>query len=93
MVFALLGLHIKAEERTNKGRIDAVIETEDGIYLFEFKMVSADAEKAADEALNQIRDNAYFEKYLKNPEGKNLIPIGVGFDVDGRGITGWKIGK
>ncbi len=91
VIFALLGLHVRVEERTNKGRIDAVVETKNRIYLFEFKMDAADPEKAIDGALKQIKQNSYFEKYLKDTGRKSLTLIGVGFAVEGRGIAGWKI--
>ncbi|MEA3385597.1 MAG: PD-(D/E)XK nuclease domain-containing protein [Thermodesulfobacteriota bacterium] len=35
LIFSLIGLKVKAEVRTNKGRIDAVIIDKD-IYIFEF---------------------------------------------------------
>ena len=37
-IFRLLGFNIEAESCTNDGRIDAVVQTDDHIYLFEFKL-------------------------------------------------------
>ncbi|MBE6368527.1 MAG: AAA family ATPase, partial [Lentisphaerae bacterium] len=37
-IFRLLGLYIEAESATNDGRIDAVVQTSDAIFIFEFKL-------------------------------------------------------
>ena len=59
-IFRLLGFNIEAESCTNDGRIDAVVQTDDHIYLFEFKLDDDDT------ALSQIKDKAYFKKYLQS---------------------------
>lgn len=56
LLFKLIGLRVSAEVRTNDGRIDAVVETEHSIYLFEFKL-NQDAEVA----LQQIQDREYYQ--------------------------------
>ena len=48
---------MEAEVKTNKGRIDAVIIDKD-VYIFEFKF---NGDK--DNALRQIKERGYFEKY------------------------------
>jgi hypothetical protein len=40
VVFTLMGQFVRVEERTYKGRSDAVVETADAVYVFEFKLVS-----------------------------------------------------
>jgi hypothetical protein len=57
-LFMLLGLRIHAEVRTNKGRIDAVIETTVYIYIFEFKLHGS-----AEEAISQIKEGKYYQRY------------------------------
>lgn len=47
------------EEHTNEGRIDAVMETPDYVYVMEFKR-----DKPASEALDQINDKKYYESFL-----------------------------
>ena len=74
---------VKAEVKTNKGRIDAVIIDKD-IYIFEFKF---DGDK--DQALNQIKDKKYFEKY--QGVGKEIYLFGVEFTD--RNIGNWVIEK
>ncbi len=85
MIFTLLGLHIQAEVKTNKGRIDAVIETKDKVYLFEFKLKGT-----AEEALQQIQTKEYAQKY-KNSD-KPIWGIGVEFDSKDRNIGRWVTG-
>ncbi|MCP5053576.1 MAG: ATP-binding protein, partial [bacterium] len=72
LVLKLLAVTIDAEVHTNRGRIDAVIETASNIYLMEFKM------SGAQDALDQIKEKKYYEKYLG--QGKEIILIGTGFD-------------
>ncbi|MBC7475722.1 MAG: AAA family ATPase, partial [Candidatus Sericytochromatia bacterium] len=40
LILTLIGVRINVEVHTNKGRIDAVIETETHVYILEFKMSS-----------------------------------------------------
>ncbi|MDQ1354653.1 MAG: hypothetical protein QG657_4962 [Acidobacteriota bacterium] len=59
LVLELLGVNIQVEVHTNKGRIDAVIETADHIYIMEFKMGTSA------EALSQIEGRKYHERGKK----------------------------
>lgn len=47
LLFMLMGLRIQAESKTNDGRIDAVAEVADHVYIFEFKL-----DKTAQQALD-----------------------------------------
>lgn len=78
LLLKLLGINIKAEVETNIGRIDGVLETEDYIFIMEFKVGKAL------EALEQIKEKKYYEKYLPTP--KKIKIIGVGFDTKERNI-------
>ena len=78
-LFTLLGFKIQAEVSTNKGRIDAVVEVNDTIYLFEFKLYAS-----AKAALEQINTQEYYQKYLK--QNKQIVLVGVGFDQEERNI-------
>jgi hypothetical protein len=71
------------EDHTNKGRSDAVIETESHIYVMEFKMGTSE------EALLQIEQRKYHEKYLSR--GKSIRLIGIGFDPDEKNISDYKV--
>ena len=81
-IFRLLGFNIEAESCTNDGRIDAVVQTEDHIYLFEFKLDKDDS------ALSQIREKEYFKKYLLS--SKKITLIGVNFDSKKGQLIDWQ---
>lgn len=82
LIFRLIGTHIQAEVHTNRGRIDAVVETAECIFLFEFKL---DGDAAV--ALQQIRANQYFQKYQQH--AKPALLIGANFDSEQRQIVEW----
>ena len=83
LIFSLIGLKVEAEVRTNKGRIDAVI-TDRDVHLFEFKF---DGDK--NDALSQIKERGYFEKYQDS--GKGIYLFGVEF-AD-RNVGEWVVEK
>ncbi|MFZ2655687.1 MAG: ATP-binding protein [Victivallales bacterium] len=83
IVFRLIGLRIEAETRTGIGRIDAVVQTEKYVYIFEFKL-----DGSADEALKQIHDRDYSRKYLGS--GREIILIGANFSTETRNTGEWK---
>jgi ATP-dependent exoDNAse (exonuclease V) beta subunit len=83
-LFTLLGYRIQVEEHTNKGRMDAVVETDDRIYIFEFKL-----NMSAEEAVAQIRKKEYFQKYAL--ESRPLTLVGVSFNKDTGEIADWKV--
>ena len=41
LIFKLIGLEINAEVRTNQGRIDAVIETDEVVFIFGLNWMAA----------------------------------------------------
>ncbi|MFQ5616232.1 MAG: PD-(D/E)XK nuclease domain-containing protein, partial [Anaerolineales bacterium] len=83
-IFKLIGLDIQAEVRTNQGRIDAVIETDAAIYIFEFKL-----DGSAAEALKQIKTKKYFAPYLLRDKVLHLA--GVNFEMEKRGVGEWQV--
>ena len=78
-----MGQFSEAEVRSAKGRADAVVKTDDYIYVFEFKL-----DGSADEALAQIDDRGYLIPY--SADNRKLIKIGVNFDPKERNIGEWK---
>lgn len=86
LVFRLLGQYIDVEERSAKGRADAVVKTKDYVYVFEFKL-----EGDVDEALKQIDEKGYLLPY--SVDERKLMKIGVSFDSTERNIGEWKIVK
>jgi hypothetical protein len=83
VIFYLVLDNIGAEIHTNRGRIDEVIETDKYIYIFEFKMNSAQ------NALQQIHEQKYYEMYLN--KGKKIVLVGVSFSREERNIGAWII--
>ncbi|BBE32055.1 ATPase AAA [Tepiditoga spiralis] len=83
-ILASAGLNVTAEELTNLGRSDIVIEFEDVIYIMEIKI-----DKSAKKALNQIKEMKYYEKY----KGKEIYIIGININSEKRNIDEYKIEK
>lgn len=83
LIFKLIGLNVNSEVKTNQGRIDAVIELVNHIFLFEFKL-----DGQAEEALQQIKETDYAQKYQL--EGKPLTFIGATFDSQKRQVVAWQ---
>ena len=81
-LFRLLGYYIKAESHTNDGRIDAVAETDQYVFIFEFKLDNDDS------ALSQIKDKKYSKQYeLSN---KKIFLNVVTFDTATGQIADWQ---
>jgi hypothetical protein len=80
LVVSLLGLDSKPEELTNKGRIDLVVSTAKNIYLFELKYNAT-----AQEAIEQIQEKQYYEKYLNKK--KPITLIGLSFNYEDKAIA------
>jgi hypothetical protein len=79
LILNLLGVDIDLEVLTDKGRIDGVLVLEKQIYLMEFKYGRAGTELSGltAQALTQIKDRRYYEKYLTT--GKTILLLGVAF--------------
>jgi len=82
LALTLSGVRVIGEVQTNKGRIDAVIETDDHIYVLEFKL------GVAREALDQIAEKGYVAAY--RDRGKQVIAVGIGLDPEQRNIGDWR---
>jgi Holliday junction resolvase-like predicted endonuclease len=73
-----LGLEIIGEDVTNLGRIDLTVKINNLIYIIEFKVGN-------ENALKQIKEKKYHEKYLQ--EQKDIYLIGINFDKDDKNIS------
>ncbi|MEA3492365.1 MAG: AAA family ATPase [Campylobacterota bacterium] len=76
-----LGLDIIGEDVTNLGRIDLTIRIENLIYIIEFKVGN-------ENALKQIKDKNYAQKYLS--EGKDIYLVGINFDKVEKNLSGFE---
>ena len=77
------GADIRAEEPTAKGQADLTLLMPKGIYVMEIKY-----EHTADEALAQIDQKGYAEKYRL--DGRPITKIGISFSSKERNIIEWK---
>ncbi|MEA2050235.1 MAG: AAA family ATPase [Campylobacterota bacterium] len=72
-----LGIELIGEDTTNKGRIDLTIKMPNSIYIVEFKVDGTDA-------LEQIKDKKYHEKYLS--ENLPIYLVGLEFETKEKNI-------
>ncbi len=84
LIFRMLGLEVDAEVRTNRGRIDIVVELKDKVYIIEMKIGDN-----AQDALRQIKEKGYADRY--RGEGKEIILLGIGFDIESRNISDYLV--
>ncbi|MDD2952251.1 MAG: ATP-binding protein [Parabacteroides sp.] len=84
LVFKLMGQFCDAEVRSAKGRADAVVKTNDYIYVFEFKL-----DGSVEDALRQIDEKGYLLPY--EADGRELVKIGVSFSKEERNLDCWEI--
>jgi len=82
VVFAMLGLDCRTEERIATGRLDMVVETRGFVYCFEFKL-----DGTADAALAQIDSKEYTIPWTGR--GKKVFKVGVNFDFEKKNIGKW----
>ncbi len=85
LVFALMNQFVHTEVHCATGRADCVVEFQDKVYIFEFKLTS---NETAENAVKQIKEKGYADKY--SGSGKKIIAIGSSFDEEKRTIKDWK---
>ena len=84
----VLGFDIDAEVSTSKGRVDAVLELEDRVYVIEFKYKDCPPDtpeeqkrklfdKALEEGVRQIESKGYHKKYESS--GKEIVKAAFAF--------------
>ncbi len=78
---ALHNVTIHPERLIANGRVDAIVETKDNVYIFEFKYKAT-----AQAAFDQILDRGYHTPYINS--GKKVYGIGLNYnpEKDVRGI-------
>ena len=79
IVLKIVGIQIDCEIQSSYGVTDAVIKTDDYIYVFEFKM------GAAEKALEQIKKKKYYAPFLSDKRTINIV--GFGFDKAQRNLA------
>jgi hypothetical protein len=87
-IMNVMGFDIDAEVSTSKGRVDAILELDDKVYIFEFKYIKPKPEVSAEdklkhfknaleEAMSQINDRGYAKKYTGS--GKTVYQAAFAF--------------
>lgn len=84
LIFKIMGFYTQVERPTSDGRIDAVIQTPDYIYIIECKL-----DRTADEALRQINESDYAAPFAMDK--RRIYKIGVNFSSQTRGVEQWII--
>ena len=82
LIFKLMGQFSQAEVHSAKGRADAVVQTKDYVYIFEFKLNGT-----AEEALQQINDKDYAEPFKSDK--RQIVKVGVEFSAETRNVKRW----
>ena len=84
LIFRLISVYtVYTEKEQSQGRADCIVETDEYIYIFEFKR-----DGTADEALAQIEAKGYARPYEADP--RTLYKIGVNFSSETGTVEDWK---
>ena len=84
LIFRLISVYtVYTEKEQSQGRSDCIVETDDYIYIFEFKR-----DGSADEALAQIEAKGYARPY--EADKRKLYKIGVNFSSETGTVEEWK---
>ncbi len=82
LIFKLMGQFTQAEVHSAKGRADAIVQTPDYVYVFEFKLNGT-----AEEALQQIDEKGYAEPF--KTDKRQVVKVGVEFCPETRNVKRW----
>jgi hypothetical protein len=85
-IFATIGVHLQAEDTTNRGKVDLCLFYESRYYLIEFKMSNNNEDPIA-----QIKNKGYADKY-KQP-GREIWAVGITFDTHEKNISKFQTEK
>ena len=84
LIFRLISVYtVYTEKEQSQGRSDCIVETDNYIYIFEFKR-----DGSADEALAQIEAKGYARPY--EADKRKLYKIGVNFSSETGTVEEWK---
>ena len=85
VMFKMMGLYVRTEYHTSRGRIDIVMDTADYVYVIELKR-----DGSPEAALSQIEEKGYAQPFLAS--GKQIIKLGINFSSETRCVDGWQRG-
>jgi len=84
LIFLLMGQYVRSEVHSHHGRSDVEVETEDAIYIFEFKVGGEPLD-----AITQIKETGYADKHKAS--SKNIHLIGAIIGKEERTLEKWEI--
>ncbi len=84
LMFTYIDVTVQSEVATSDGRIDAVVETRERVYLFEFKL-----DQSPEAALAQIREKRYFQAFWT--KGKPVFGIGIEISSKTKTLARWEM--
>ncbi len=89
--FCTIGLTLRVEDSSSRGRADMVVLHGDQVFVFEFKMSDTDSnsEDTAQQAIEQIQEKGYADKYRSQNQPIHLI--GIAFSAKERNLAAVKI--
>lgn len=82
--FLLMGQPTYSEVQNSLGRADCIVETDNQVYIFEFKV-----DEPAAKALEQIKQHEYAARYASDK--RQVVKVGVQFSRKKRNITEWVV--
>lgn len=84
LVCSFLSFSVLTEITKHKGRLDLLVETDDFLYLMEFKL-----EESAKDAIAQIKARQYAQSYKNST--KRVLLVGIGFSKKERNVESWEV--
>jgi hypothetical protein len=89
MLMTVAGYEVEGEVHTDKGRIDAVLKKDSSVIIVEIKYSKEKTiDKMIEEAMKQIRDKKYYEKYSKGKVSLLAVAFsnnkGIGCKFEGK---------
>ena len=83
VMLKMMGLYVKTEYHTSRGRIDIIFDTDKYVYIIELKR-----DQSPEIALKQIEEKGYDKPFLSS--GKQIIRLGINFSSETHTVDGWK---
>jgi Holliday junction resolvase-like predicted endonuclease len=83
LVTSYMDMVVQSEVTKHKGRLDLIAQTEDYIYLMEFKL-----DGTSTDAIEQIKNQKYAAAYENSP--KTVFLVGVNFSKEERNVESWE---
>lgn len=83
VMLKMMGLYVKTEYHTSRGRIDIIFDTDKYVYIIELKR-----DQSPEIALKQIEEKGYDKPFLASC--KQIIKLGINFSSETHTVDGWK---